>query len=86
MIRGHSATALVAVKGVDTSQALTKCLKIEPAYVFHEPFSLLLRGFLAAVSWWSMASRPLDHAEQERRKPLLRLHSRARLGMIWNST
>jgi hypothetical protein len=32
-----------------------------------------------------MASGPLDHAEQERRKSLLRLHLCARLGMIWNS-
>jgi len=33
-----------------------------------------------------MASGPLNHAEREHRKPLLRLDLRTQLGMIWNST
>jgi len=40
---------------------------------FYKPFSPHERRFLACVCRWIMASGPLDHAEQERRKWLPRL-------------
>jgi hypothetical protein len=85
MIRKYSGTFLVAGKGANISQDLTKCLKTHPANAFFGSFSPLPRAFLASVSRWSIALEPLDHAEQERRKPLLRLHLRTWLGMIWYS-
>ena len=44
---------------------------------FSKPFSPHESRFLACVCRWIMASGPLDHAEQERRKSLPRLDMRA---------
>jgi len=44
---------------------------------FYKTFSPQERGFLTCVRRWTIASSPLDHVEQERRKSLPCLDMRA---------